>query len=262
MQKFRFLKFLVFAVVLAVVSGCIPQKVVRPPDPSNPIKMVAVLPILNNTNDVEGPKFVRKQLTERLPQYYYQVQPINNVDIVLRDQMGITLGAQLDMTNPNELGKVLESDAVIYVTLMDFNTKITGFHNLKEVRAKFKMVDTKTGATIWENGVGVRNELKSGIVGDVMSTVDTIKQMTQTEEVPWVKIMSQSQNNVGMALGMALLEKVISQATDTPLALEVSQMLDIVLDGYYQQPPMGLFGVPPPVPYGRSIPAGPVPYKP
>lgn len=246
---------LCFILFILLLAGCIPQKAVRPSNPGNPIRTIAVLPILNNTNDVDGPQFIRKQLAERLPQYHYQVQPVKDVDVVLRDQMGITLGSQLEMTNPQELGKVLESDAVIYGTLMDFNTKITGFQNLKEVRAKFKMVNTKTGATIWENGIGVRNEVKSGGVGDVMSTLDTLKKQ---EEIPWVKIESRQEKDVTTALVGSLLEKVITQAVGAPLALEVGQMLDIVLDGYYQQP-SGQYGRKPPIPYGRQIPVGPVP---
>ncbi|HBO83999.1 MAG TPA: hypothetical protein DD641_03315, partial [Deltaproteobacteria bacterium] len=253
MQRFKLFRHLVLFIAIVVISGCVPQKAVRPPDPYNPIKVVAVLPLINNTNSVDGPQFVRKQLSERLPKYHYQVQPLKDVDIVLRDQMGVTLGSQLEMTTPQELGKVVRADALIYGTLMDFNTKITGFQNLKEVRAKFKMVNTKTGAVIWENGIGVRNEVKSGAVGDVMSTVDAIKQMTQQEEVPWVKIESRQEKDVGTALVGSLLEKVITQAVGAPLALEVGQALDIVLDGYYQQQG-GLYGGPPPIPYGRPIP--------
>lgn len=266
---------LCFMFFILLSTDCISQNIiVKPPAPSNPVRIIAILPMVNNTNSVDGPQFVREQFAERLPFYRYMVKPIKNVDAVLKDKMGITLGSQLEMTTPQELGNILEADAVIYGTLMDFNTRITGFQNIKEVRAKFKMVDAKTGAVIWENGIGVRNEIKSGDIGEILSTIEAMTEKTQKEEVPWVEILSRREDDIGKALAMVLSEKIVSQASGKPLALEVNQMLVIILNGYYHLPPRRSAPppprrggpppprrdvIPPPIPYGKPIPAGPMP---
>src|SRR5579872_6813769 len=92
--------------VLLVVGVTYSACVSIPPitsNPSSPIKTVAVLPLVNNTNDVDGPKYVRDQIAAQLPKHYYVVKANAEVDQVLKDRMGITLGAQLDMTTAKKL---------------------------------------------------------------------------------------------------------------------------------------------------------------
>ncbi len=119
-------------------------------DPANPIRKVAVLPLVNNTSDMDGPELVRKGFNKLVRNRYYEVMGIPQIDEILRDKMGITLGGQLSLTNAQKLGEELGVDGVIYGEVLDYNYTITGFYNSKIVRAKFKLVSTKTGNTVWE----------------------------------------------------------------------------------------------------------------
>ncbi|MFH1288724.1 MAG: GNA1162 family protein [bacterium] len=119
-------------------------------NPANPIRKVAVLPMVNNTSDMDGPELVRKGFNKLVRSKYYEVMGIPQIDEILRDRMGITLGGQLGLTNAQKLGEELGVDGVVYGELLDFNYTITGFYNSKVVRAKFKLVSTKTGDTVWE----------------------------------------------------------------------------------------------------------------
>lgn len=134
---------------------------------------MAVLPLYNATADVDGPALVRRVFDKKL-QRYYKTKPLNEVDELLRDQMGITLGGQLEMTTPQKLGEVLGVDAVIYGYLLNFDDIKTVAVNVRKVRAGFKMVDTKSGNTIWAQGKGVK-----GISG--------ILTFPLTEETPKIK---------------------------------------------------------------------------
>jgi len=149
------LLFTALVLVVAAATGCIAP--LPPPDPSNPIVKVAVLPMNNKTNDMEGPNWVRAAFAQMVPSRYYMVVSSATVDQTLKDQLGVTIGGQLDFTNPGagaptpqKVGEVLGVDGLFYGTLEDFQNLITGFYNKRKVAATFKLVNAKTGQTVWE----------------------------------------------------------------------------------------------------------------
>ncbi len=240
----------VWVALLACLSlaACVPLRMV-PPDPSNPIRTVAVLPLVNNTNDVGAPAYVREQFTKELVRHQYAIKPLAEVDRILKDQMGVTLGAQLDMTTPQELGRTLGVDGVFYGSLDEFNHKITGIYNVKRVRIRTKLVNCKTGATVWKNGIGVKSVLSAGKAGMAASAVGTLQDAKETgaelpplfgESVPahWFELPKQvlpkdTKEEAGAALAAALGEKLITSALHVPLFLETSAAIDILLNGSY-----------------------------
>ena len=116
---------------------------------------VAVLPLYNATNDIDGPVMLRQMIDRKLRPYYKTV-PINTVDEILRDQAGVTLGGQLTMIEPGKLGEILGVDGLVYGYLLNFEDVKTVFYNVRKVRIAFKLVDTKTGNTVWARAQGVR----------------------------------------------------------------------------------------------------------
>lgn len=68
---------------------------------------------MNHTSDVEAPGYVREELILRLQALHYAVLPFRSVDQVLHDRMGITLGSQLAMAAPRDIGTVLGVDGLI-----------------------------------------------------------------------------------------------------------------------------------------------------
>jgi hypothetical protein len=139
---------------LALLGGCAR---LPPPDASNPIVKVAVLPIHNATPDMDGAEWVRTAFSQMIPTRYYTVSANADVDQILRDKMGVTLGGQLDYTNPATgapsplvVGQTLEVDGLVYCNLEDFQHLITGVYNKKKVKAKCRLVNAKTDAVIWE----------------------------------------------------------------------------------------------------------------
>jgi hypothetical protein len=128
----------------ALAAGCaIPRP--RFADPGNPLKRVAVLPMKNDTDDVDGPNTVRGKMVEALRSREYVVLDPKETDQVLRDRMGINLGGQLDLTTPQKLGETLGVEGVLYGQLMDFGEVTTGVYNARKVRARFQLVNTATG---------------------------------------------------------------------------------------------------------------------
>ncbi len=226
-------KFARYSVVLALLFlwGCctMPQPPL-PTDPSNPLKRVAVLPMKNDTADVDGPDIVRQKMAEALTNRSYAVQDIKETNQILRDQMGINLGGQLDMTTAQKLGEALGVEGVMYGTLMDFDETTTGVLNVKKARGKFKLVNTQTGQTVWARGLGVRSEVRMAGTGGAAASVLARASDARDKEVPWVTLESTSSgsDNVGKSFLMGLGTKLFSKAIGKHLDHESTELVRMV----------------------------------
>src|SRR3989304_7459799 len=128
----RIFSFVLISTVLLLSACTMPvmKMTTTPPDPSNPIYTVALLPLYNASNDVGAPQMLREMAEKHVHRRgHYNVKTLNETDQILREQMGITLGTQLDMTSPKQLGETLGVDGVLYGYLINFDDMTTGIHN-------------------------------------------------------------------------------------------------------------------------------------
>ncbi len=243
--------FTVFCLLFTVFTGCAARRHYVQPNPANPIRTVAVLPMVNQTNDIEGPEKARAMFAEQLVERQYVVKPIAEVNQILKDELGITLGSQLDMTNPQELGQKLGVDGVIYGTLFDFDEKTTGVLNIRRVKAGFKLVDAKTGAVIWGKGQGVRSETRmargnTGALAGAASEISKAQDIREGKEMKdigdyigvqnWHNLPPQEalseqvgQGGVIAAFASGLAERAVKKAAGIFLMRESEIMIDMII---------------------------------
>jgi TolB-like protein len=237
------------------------------PDVSNPIRTVAVLPFVNNTNDVDGPMYVRTLFATELERHQYVVKSQAEVDQILKDQMSVTLGKQLDMTTPKQLGETLGVDGVIFGSLDDFNHLMTGVYNVKKVRVRTKLVNCKTGQTVWRNGIGVKSAMSTGNAGAAITAVSAVSDAKAAGDdlqpllgdaiaAPWFElppiVVGQDKgSDYGIAFAAALGERIATRAMKAPLPVESNAAVGILLngtwhDGNWQHQPVrvGSGGIP------------------
>ncbi len=233
--------FFLAALVLLAAACSAPLRHYRP-DPSNPVYTVAVLPMYNVTNDVEGAQKVREEFYRRLTVRQYSVVPIPDVDRELMDGMGITLGDQLDMTTPEELGKLLGVDGLVYGYLLDFDDITTGLYNVKKVRAAFKFVETRSGAVVWSRALGVKSILAGGDAGKGLTAFKEILGSNDSNEpfgaipglegIPgigdWRVIRLGATKKPEEAAVFSLGEKLVTKALGVHLMLEANEMLNLL----------------------------------
>jgi len=232
---------LTIAALVLLLSACAMGPRVLP-NPSNPVRSVAVLPFYNATNDLDGPVVVREMVEKEMRRLYYTVKPSKEVDAILRNRMGITLGQQLDLTTAAKLGEELGVDAVLYGYLLNFETVTSGLYNAKKVRAGFRLVDTKTGATIWARGHGVKSEMTSGgslgrgvgalrNIQDAREGLGPFKSIKGIDEIEglaeWQTLHSNSGGSVGRAAVFSLGEKLVTKALKVHLRQEASLVVKI-----------------------------------
>ena len=216
---------LMMVVLLMSICGCAIAPMQPSLDPSNPIKRLAVLPFKNDTTDVDAPNYVRERLIPALEKRHYNILPVEETDMILREQLGITLGGQMEMASVEKLKEVLQVEGLLYGTIMDFGETTTGLVNARKVRGKFKIVDTNVNAVFWENGIGVRSQDTSGgTVGALTGAVAGAG--GKGEEVPWVMIESSSSNKSALeGLAAGLTKKLVSKAVGVHLQRETDEMI-------------------------------------
>jgi hypothetical protein len=130
-----------------LLTGCAASQVfvanpyVRP-------QRVAVLPMSNDTNDLDGPGYVRQALFNVLTQRGYVLMPIPEIDAKLKEQ-GFTDGGQLKATTPQKIGEWLGVDGLLYTTLEEFNYIVLGYYGQRTVKIDGHLFNATTGEQLW-----------------------------------------------------------------------------------------------------------------
>jgi hypothetical protein len=136
------------ALCLGVLAGCAASKVYVAGDYVYAGK-VAVLLVVNESNDLDGPPFVRKLLQEGLMARGFVVMPAGPMDEQLKAQ-GFTDGGQLGAATPQKIGEWTGADSLLYGTIENFDYINIGFYAQRRVKIKARLVDARTGERLWE----------------------------------------------------------------------------------------------------------------
>jgi len=145
----RTLKLLAAGLALTVLGGCVAPKTVdysaykqaRP-------KTILVLPPLNTSPDVKASYSLLSQVTFPLAEAGYYVLPITLVDETFR-QNGLTTPDDIHQAPPNKLKEIFGADAALYITVTEYGTRYMVISSETAVTATAKLVDLKSGTTLW-----------------------------------------------------------------------------------------------------------------
>lgn len=200
-----------------------------------------MLPFYNATNDVGGPVAVREEFQERAARMHYMPMPLKEVDSLLLNRMGITLGSQLELTDTAALGELLGVDALVYGYVLNFDNVTTGVYNMKKVRAGFKMVDARTGEVIWSRGLGVKSFIAGSEIGvgvtilkeagdDGLDSYSAIKGLDGINGLEdWHVLIAGATKKVEEAAILSFGEKLLTKALGLHLRLETDSMMKRVM---------------------------------
>ena len=139
---------LLLPVLALYLAGC-PSPEVRVRHAKPFPDTVALLPMDNHSNSLIGPVLLRKLIEDLMAGSSVDVQDTKETDAILR-KAGITEGGQLRSIPPEQLGKLLGVEGLIYGELLDFNYTNIGVISKRSVKARLFIIDPATGEKLWD----------------------------------------------------------------------------------------------------------------
>ena len=117
--------------------------------------MVAVLPFVNLSEKKEAVDVLRRGFYNHFSSLPFRDMELHKIDDLLAGA-GLTDPDLIAKKTPQELGKILGVDAVVYGTISNFDKFFLVMYSQVAVGAEVKMYDTKTGNFLWSGKHTVR----------------------------------------------------------------------------------------------------------
>lgn len=121
---------------------------------ANEPRTVLVLPAENMTTDAEAVQLFMSTISEPLVERGYYVFPMPLISAIFAYE-GITFGQAWDV-EPQKAHQYLGADAILYVTIHEWDTRYAVFASSVDVSLDYRMVDTRSGEVLFE-GSGERH---------------------------------------------------------------------------------------------------------
>ena len=142
----------VLTAVLFLLSGCGGSHIpgVNTKDyQKKGIRLVALMPVHNETKDAAAATFLRREVLEKLYFKGYPKIPSAVIDGKLATIYKENPGPERGQIPPGVLGELLGVDAVMYCTLERWETSYLFVSAKTSVTAAFELRSTTTGETLW-----------------------------------------------------------------------------------------------------------------
>lgn len=181
----HFRNLLMGLLVVGLASGCAPVKTIdysafkeaRP-------RSIVVLPPLNESPDVKATYGMMSQITYPLAEAGYYVLPVALADETFQ-QNGLSTPTDIHQVSPAKLREIFGADAALYVSVKEYGTSYMLISSATIVTADAKLVDLKTGTTLWTGSATASSEEggnsnAGGLVGMLITAA--VKQIISSVE--------------------------------------------------------------------------------
>jgi parallel beta-helix repeat protein len=135
-------------------------------------RSVAVLPFVNNTAGQQGSETVRRGFFNHFSSLPYKEMKTYAIDDRLA-RAGLTDPKVIARKSPQELGRILDVDAVVYGDISNFDKLYLAVYSQVSVGAELRMYETKTGHFLW-SGKHVARIHEGGISSTPVGIIATI----------------------------------------------------------------------------------------
>jgi hypothetical protein len=178
-MKTRFPSIRLISVVLLalILSAC---ETIEPYDytafkQSRP-KSILVLPPLNESPEVNATPGMLAQATLPLAESGYYVFPVSLVNETFR-QNGMTMAGDIHQVPYAKLYEIFGADSALYINVKEYGTSYKVLASETRVSAQGKLIDLRTGATLWEGEAvatgGSSGNSGGGLIGMLLNAVIT-----------------------------------------------------------------------------------------
>ena len=169
----RFMALSAAFLSLALLGGCAAPKTIDYAafKQSRP-KSILVLPPINESPEVQASYSLVSQVTYPLAEAGYYVLPIALVDDTFR-QNGLTTANDIQAVAPAKLQQIFGADAGLYITITEYGTQYMLISSDTAVTATAKLVDLKTGTTLWTGVARASSEEGNSNAGGIVGMLIT-----------------------------------------------------------------------------------------
>lgn len=169
----RFMALSAAFLSLALLGGCAALKTIDYAafKQSRP-KSILVLPPINESPEVQASYSLVSQVTYPLAEAGYYVLPIALVDETFR-QNGLTTANDIQAVAPAKLQQIFGADAGLYITITEYGTQYMLISSDTAVTATAKLVDLKTGTTLWTGVARASSEEGNSNAGGIVGMLIT-----------------------------------------------------------------------------------------
>lgn len=151
-RKGKLIGYSIFLLAL-FLSGCGTAKntATMKGNPAKNVRLIAVLPVLNETSDQQAAAMLRSKVLDALYFKGYPRIPLRSVDEGLNtaQQKENTPGDKVQYSR--ELGEQMKIDAVLYCDLKESRTVYHLLYSPLSVAAEFELRSARTGQLLWKN---------------------------------------------------------------------------------------------------------------
>ncbi|GAA0558034.1 DUF799 domain-containing protein [Rhizomicrobium electricum] len=161
---------LVLAVCLAAVglSGCASKRSVDYTEfRAHPPRSILVLPPINESTEVGGTYGFLSTATMPIAEKGYYVFPVSVVDQYMKEN-GLPTAGEMHQVPLEKIRDIIGADAVLYLDLKDYGSKYQVIASTTRVNVTAKLVDVKSGQTIW-TGASLVEQSSSGGSGNIIA---------------------------------------------------------------------------------------------
>jgi len=148
---------LILILLTFLVSGCakkIPH-FLAPEYEKRGIRLVAVLPVSNQSKNVEASSLFRGKVLEAIYFKGYPKIPLNVIDEKLSKIYKDYQQPTVESVSPRSVGEQLGVDAVLYVSLQECDTSFLLLYATTSVAATFDLRSARTNDSLWSTKYSV-----------------------------------------------------------------------------------------------------------
>lgn len=178
-------------------------------------RQIAILPVMNETSDLDAPSVFRILVKAELADKGYSLLDFSRIDEALRSQ-GVQEAGQVESLTPQQLSELLNVDGLFYTRVLSYGRQV-GVHIKME--GSFILVHARTGQKLWFSELGVSDNiaLEGGAVllgAELLGGKDARKKATQAY----------------LAYRAARVSKAVAKFQAHPIRKEVFQIITVDME--------------------------------
>lgn len=170
-----------FLTMIFIMGCAAPQHLLVEDYKSRNLRSIAVLPAQNETPHLQAPDIFRPIVHQKIKQKGYDSLAISFIDSKLGEK-DIREGGQIHALTPQDLGKLLGVDALLYTTVTEFSTTYLVAYASITVGAKFELKDARSGELLWQADHRVK-DIKAAV--DQKGLQESLKFAIQRSYAPY-----------------------------------------------------------------------------